>query len=67
MVTETIEQEDVHPRYMNIHYWIRAGITEDAIGVCRIIWILKNNLNSHWRKTRNKDDKFKDINLVIKW
>ena len=70
MVTEIIKQEDVHTSYMNIHNWIRYGISEDAIALCRDRWNktidVINYSNSY--TVRNKifmDDTY--INKLNKW
>ena len=56
MVTETIEQEDIKPDYLEIKCWIGFGITGDAIRVCRHKWRIKNDsLNYHmYRNSQNK-------------
>ena len=67
MVTETIEQQEINNSYMNINNWIKYGIFDDAVTLCRERWNYTPNHNySHSWEVRNKTD-FDNINPVIKW
>ena len=67
MVTDTIKQKDVNPLYMNIHNWIRVGITNFAVPVCRDIWGRKSNTESDRYTTRNTTFDHKPILPLKKW
>ena len=36
MVTETYNV--INPNFLDVRYWIRKGITNDAVSVCKIEW-----------------------------
>ena len=68
MVTEIIQQNDVHTHYMNIHYWIRNGITNDAVHVCRERWEQINKTICNPYLIRNmKINNLTEIQPINKW
>ena len=56
MVTEIIKQDDVDAHYLEINYWIRNGITEDAVDLYRHQWNDTPTHNyTHSYTVRNKN------------
>ena len=68
MVTEIIKQEDVDIYCTTFNHWIRYGITNDAVDVCRHKWnYIPDDNYSYGCHIRNKDFNSKPIQPVIKW
>ena len=70
MITEIIKNDDIDTGYMLIRKWIRNGITNDAVCLCRDRWENINNKNyvntelNYISIIRNQDDYPKPIS---KW
>lgn len=67
MVTETIKQEDIHPRFMIINKWIINGISTSAGLTVLTAWNQINGANINIYDVKNKSFYVNNIQPVNKW
>ena len=67
MVTEIIKQDKVGTDFTCVTWWIKLGITSNALLAAKSQWVKSHSFFPNVNILRNKTSTKKDINPVTKW